>query len=358
MQATDTNTATTETTQAASETAATASDTASLPSFSEGLDQTWGTLSGLVAGFFALLPKLLIAVVVFIAFIVLAWIVGRLVQRATTSHESANLSKVLGRLAKWTTILIGFLVSVAVVAPSVDFAKLLSTLGVGGVAIGFAFKDLLQNFMAGILILVRRPFEEGDQVVFEGAEGTVEQIDTRSTILRTYDNRRIIIPNGQVYTNAMTVMTAHDLRRSEYDVGIGYGDDIGEACKRVLQAMKEVDGVITDKEPEVLVWELAGSTVNLRARWWTDPRRSDVVNVRSEVMRAIKEALDDAMIDMPYPTSVVLLHDQTEATDGDRTKQREGWPAGENPPQSRAQWRYENFQEESSTNGDYEAANS
>jgi small-conductance mechanosensitive channel len=211
--------------------------------------------------------------------------------------------------------------------------------------------------MAGLLILIRRPFEEGDQVIFDGAEGTVEQIDTRSTILRTYDNRRIIIPKGQVYTNAMTVMTAHELRRSEYDVGIGYGDDIGQACKQILQAMKGVEGVETEKEPEVLVWELAGSTVNLRARWWTDPRRADVVKVRSGVMQAIKLALDEAQIDMPYPTSVVLLHDQTEVTDGDRTRQREGWPAGENPPQSRAQWRYEHFQDAAASNGELEEAN-
>lgn len=330
---------------------ATAEAAASIPSISEGLDQTWSTLGGLVAGFFSLLPKLLIAAVVFAIFIGLGMLVSMLVQRATSRRESVNLGTVLGRLAKWCTILIGFMVSVAVVAPSVDFAKLLSTLGVGGVAIGFAFKDLLQNFMAGLLILIRQPFEEGDQVVFEGNEGTVEQIDTRSTILRTYDNRRIIIPNGQVYTNAMTVKTAHDLRRSEYDVGIGYGDDIDDACQRMLKAIKSVEGVETKKEPEVLVWELAGSTVNLRARWWTDPRRADVVNVKSKVLKAMKLALDEANIDMPYPTQVVLFHDQTEAVDGDRTKQREGWPAGENPPQSRAQWRYEKLEQGETRNG-------
>ncbi len=317
-----------------------------IPSFSEGLSQTWSTLGGMVAGFFALLPKLLIAIVVFGIFYLIGVAVAKFVAKATRDRTSANLEVVLGRLAKWTILLFGFMVAVAVVAPSVDFASLLGTLGIGGVAIGFAFKDLLQNFMAGLLILIRQPFEEGDQVVFEDKEGTVEQIDTRSTVLRTYDNRKIIIPNGHVYTNPMVVITAHDHRRSQYDVGIGYGDDIGEACKQVLQALKNTEGVLTEKEPEVLIWELAGSTVNLRARWWTDPRRSDVVHVRSEVIQNIKAALDDAGIDMPYPTNVVLFHNQTEATDGDRTEQREGWPAGDNPPQSRAQWQLEHETEE------------
>lgn len=346
MQATDQSSAAspTETTQAAADNSPDSASEA-IPSFSEGLEQTWDTLSGLIAGFFALIPKLLIAVGVFVFFLALAWLVGKMVQRATSSRESINLGQVLGRLAKWTTILIGFLVSVAVVAPSVDFMGLLSTLGFGGVAIGFAFKDLLQNFMAGLLILVRQPFSEGDQVIFDGKEGTVEKIDTRSTIPRTYDNRQVIIPNGQVYTNPMTVITAHDLRRSEYDVGIGYGDDIDKATEIVMSAIKSIDGVLQDREPEVLVWELAGSTVNLRARWWTDPRRSSVVHVRSQVMQAIKQALDDANIDMPYPTNVVLFHDQTEAVDGDRTRQREGWPEGSNPPESRAKWRMEKMQE-------------
>lgn len=333
-------------TQQSTDTTQAADSAATIPSFSEGLDQTWSTLSSLTAGFFALLPKLLIAVVVFAIFVLIGWAVGRLVQRATSDRESINLGEVLGRIAKWCIMLVGFMVSVAVVAPSVDLASLLSTLGIGGVAIGFAFKDLLQNFMAGLLILIRQPFQVGDQAIFDGIEGTVEQIDTRSTILRTYDNRRVIIPNGQVYTNAMTVMTAHDLRRSEYDVGIGYGDDIGEACKQMLEAIKSVDGVTSEKDPEVLVWELAGSTVNLRARWWTDPRRSNVVHVRSAVIKAIKEAMDEAAIDMPYPTNVVLFHDQTEAVDGDRTRQREGWPAGNHPPESRQE-----VQHQSSENG-------
>jgi small-conductance mechanosensitive channel len=212
---------------------------------------------------------------------------------------------------------------------------LLSVLGIGGVAIGFAFRDILQNFLAGLLILMRQPFEIGDQIVFGDYEGTVERIETRATIIKTYDGRKVVIPNGEIYTNSVMVNTAYDARRSQYDIGIGYGDDIREATRVMMEAMGRVEGVLPDPAPDVLTVELAGSSVNLRARWWTKPERAAVVQVGREVITAIKEHLDAAGIDMPYPTQVVLFHDQTEDTDGDRTAQREGWPAGKNPPKSR-----------------------
>lgn len=222
-----------------------------------------------------------------------------------------------------------------IIAPSVNPAKLLTSLGIGGVALGFAFKDILQNLMAGLLILLREPFRIGDQIISGDYEGTVESIETRATMIKTYDGRRVVIPNSQIYTSPVVVNTAFENQRSEYDIGIGYGDDLREAKRVILNAVQEVDGVLSDPAPEVLVVELAGATVNLRARWWTAPDRSSVVHVSDEVIARAKEALDDANIDMPYPTQVVLFHDQTEETDGDRTRQREGWPAGNHPPAAR-----------------------
>ena len=130
------------------------------------------------------------------------------------------------------------------------------------------------------------------------------------------------------------MITAYEKVRSEYDVGIGYGDDIGTALDVALKTLKGIDGILDDPGPDVLVWDLAGASVNLRIRWWTDPVRSNVVVVRSKVLKAVAEAMAEAQIDLPYPTQVVLLHDQTEEADGDRTRQREGWPVGDNPPKA------------------------
>lgn len=301
------------------------------------ISNAWSTVDRMVDGFVALIPNLIIAAVFFGIVLLVAWGVRWAIVHYTNNRESENLGRALGRLAQWALILIGLMIAVAIVAPSVTPAKLLGALGVGSVAIGFAFKDLLQNFMAGILILLRQPFRVNDQVVLGDHEGTVESIDTRATVIKTYDGTRVLIPNGQVYTNPMKVLTAYEHRRSEYDVGIGYGDDLRAAAEKMLETLRDIKGVLSEPAPEVLVVELAGSTVNLRARWWTDPRRSDVVHVQSDVIAAIKERMDDEAIDMPFPTQVMLFHDQTEETDGDRTKQREGWPAGKNPPKAARQ---------------------
>ena len=296
------------------------------------VQSVWETLDSMVDSFMSRLPHLAIAIVVFVVFFILAKIVRSLIRSTTAERESANVGRVLGRLAQWALIFVGLMVAVAVVAPSVTPAKLLTTLGVGGVAIGFAFKDILQNFMAGILILLREPFSVGDQIVSGDHEGTVESIETRATLIKTYDGQRVVIPNSQIYTNPVVVKTAYETIRSQYDVGIGYGDDLREAARIMLQTAKDSEGVVSDPPPELLVVELGGSSVNLRARWWSKSDRASVVKTSNEVIANIKEALDEAGIDMPYPTSVQLIHDQTEATDGDRTKQREGWPAGDDPP--------------------------
>jgi small-conductance mechanosensitive channel len=207
--------------------------------------------------------------------------------------------------------------------------SLVSALGVGGIAIGFAFKDIFQNFLAGILLLLTEPFRIGDQIKYQDFEGTVEDIQTRATAIKTYDGRRVIIPNAELFTNAVTVNTAYGKRRLQYDVGIGYGDDIARARELILEAMREVKGVLNDPTPEALVMDLAESSVNIRARWWVDPpRQADVLDAQDKVLEAIKNKLSANGIDLPFPTRQILLHDQTETTDGNRRQQREGWPAG------------------------------
>lgn len=299
------------------------------------IDSVWSTIDNMVDGFVNRLPFLLVGVLVFVLFYVLGRFVRRLVRNFTQDKRSANVGRVLGRIAQWTLIFLGLLIGLAVIAPSVTPAKLLTSLGVGGVAVGFAFKDILQNFMAGLLILLGEPFRVGDQIVSGDHEGTVESIETRATNIRTYDGRKVVIPNSQIYTNPVVVNTAFEHVRSQYDVGIGYGDDLREAARVMLETMKGLDSVSDDPAPDVVVTELAGSSVVLRARWWSKAERAEVVHTGDEVIAGIKEALDRAGIDMPYPTQVTLLHDQTEATDGDRTRQREGWPAGDDPPQPR-----------------------
>ncbi|QNE39711.1 mechanosensitive ion channel family protein [Hymenobacter sp. NBH84] len=290
----------------------------------------WQKINAMGRDFMALLPNLILGIVVFVIFLFIASGVRSLVRKVTASRQqSQSLTLLLSRLAYVFMLIVGILVTFTVMIPSFTPTTLISALGVGGVAIGFAFKDIFQNFLAGILLLLTEPFKINDQIKYKDFEGTVETIQTRATTIKTYDGRRVVIPNAELFINSVTVNTAYEKRRLQYDVGIGYGDDIAKARQLMLEAMREVEGVLSDPAPEALVVDLADSTVNLRARWWINPpRRSDYMESMDGVLEAIKNKLVLNGIDLPFPTQQILLHDQTEETDGDRRAQREGWPAG------------------------------
>jgi len=295
-------------------------------------------------GLIRLLPNIILAILVLLLFWGLGSLTRRFIQRYSARQERNNLGEVLGGFLKWAVMLSGFLVAATIVIPTLKPGDLIAGLGVSSVAIGFAFKDILQNWLAGLLILLRQPFEIGDQIDVNGHEGTVERIETRATIIKTYDGQRIVIPNSNIYTSEILVKTAHDKRRSQYDVGIGYGDNIDKACDVIKAALSEITDVENDPTPEVMPWDLAASWVTIRVRWWTNNSSANKVHVHASVIKAIKLALDNAHIDMPYETQVQLLHDQTESTDGDRAAQREGWPSAEegtSQPRWKAQQAYQ-----------------
>jgi small-conductance mechanosensitive channel len=256
------------------------------------------------------LPHLVVGLVVIVAF----WLAGRLVRRLAhaagqRTRLDPQLADVFGSLAVATLSLLGILVAAVVVFPTFRPGDLVKGLGITSVAVGFAFKDILQNFFAGILILLRRPFVVGDQIRVKEWEGTVQEITTRSTRLLTYDGERVVIPNGDVYTSSVLVRTHYPLRRVRFTVGIGYGDPIGTARETILGVVRGTDGVAPEPPPLAHVEELAPSSVNLVVYFWTASEQATVLTVRDRVATAIKEALDTAGIDMPYPHTVILLPD-------------------------------------------------
>ena len=278
----------------------------------EGIDlsRAFETIRELIVGFIALLPKLVIGLVVFLVFLALARGVRRLIVKGTESR-SRSLSLLLGRLARTAVVILGVFVFLLIVVPEFNVTEFIGLLGIGGVAIGFAFKDIFENFLAGTLILLTRPFVVGDQIKMGDYEGTVEFIETRATTLKTFDHKRVVIPNADLYTNSVVVNTAYDRRRSEYDVGIGYGDDIAKAKALILEAVRGVEGVLDVPEPEALTVELAGSSVNVRARWWTRPDQATTVTTKDRVITAIKERLDAGGVDIPFPIRTVYFNDET-----------------------------------------------
>ena len=294
----------------------------------DAVEPTVRKVESFVEGFFWILPNLGVAILVFLLFLAGAWLAKWIVSNTARRRDRGDLGILLGSFVRWVVIVLGVLVVATIVFPSVKPADVLATLGFGSVAIGFAFKDILQNWLSGLLILYRQPFRRDDQIRSGEFEGTVERIEARATLIKTYDGQRVVIPNTDIYTRAVTVRTAFPKRRSEYDVGIGYGDDVNEACRLIRAAVGTVEGVENDPVPEAVPWALDASSVNIKVRWWSDSQRSSIVHVQGRVITAIKQTLTVAGVDLPFPTRVVLFHDQTEESDGDRTRQREGWPKG------------------------------
>lgn len=269
-------------------------------------DIMWQVFRQLGSSLLARVPYLLFGVIGFVIFLVIARILKAiLITAGQRTRLDITLAELLARLTSAATIILGLLVAAVIIFPTFHPGDLIAGLGITSVAIGFAFKDVLQNFFAGILILWRRPFIVGDEIKVREFEGTVEDITTRSTRVKTYDGERAVLPNGDVYMNAVLVRSAYDSRRVRLTVGIGYKDSIESARKIIHEVLRKTEGVEAEPGPWVYVSELAPSSVNFTVYFWTGSRQANVLALRDRVMTEIKLALDQAHIDIPFPQIVV-----------------------------------------------------
>jgi small-conductance mechanosensitive channel len=184
-----------------------------------------------------------------------------------------------------------------------------------GVAIGFAFRDILQNFLAGILLLLTEPFRIGDQIIVNNFEGTVEDIQTRATMIRTYDGRRVVIPNAELFTQPVIVNTALDIRRLEYDIDIDPSNNAERAKALLLEAISTLEGhgVLKEPVPDALVVAMTANAITIRARWWIEPpRRADALDTQDMVLIAIKKQFDEHGIQLPIQNQQIYLYDRTD----------------------------------------------
>jgi small conductance mechanosensitive channel len=280
------------------------------PPTSFDADIAWITLADLAESFLARLPFLVIGLIVFVLFVIAGQIAKHaLLATARRTRLNLTLADLLGRLVSAGFIIFGLFVWAVVIFPAFKPGDLVAGLGITSIAIGFAFRDILQNFLAGVLILWRQPFRVGDQIRTGAYEGTVVEVNTRSTRLQTYDGELVVVPNSDVYTGAVLVRTAYQTRRIRFTVPIGYPDSIEKARETIHRVLANTEGVHAEPAPWVHVSELAASSVNLTVYFWTDARQAEVLQTSNRVATGIKQALDQAHIDMPYPHTVVMLHD-------------------------------------------------
>ncbi len=239
------------------------------------------------------LPALVLAIVVFIMFYGLSHVAARLIREAVTKRRQ-NLALVFARLTGGATILLGLLVAISIVAPSFEMSDLIKILGIGGVAIGFAFQNILQNFLAGLLLLWAEPFRVGDEIRLDPYEGKVEEIQARATIIETYDERRVVIPNADLFTHSVIVNTALGSRRWQYDLTVKRVSGLQDLKETIVSAIRTVPGVLSQPEAEAVVTDVTPETVKIRMLWSTkDSRQHQMLASYDQVLIAVARAIDN-----------------------------------------------------------------
>lgn len=239
--------------------------------------------------------------------------IAREIGRKTLNSKSLQL--LLSKTAHIGTWILGVVIACVIAFPGLRLGDIIATLGLGSVAIGFAFQDIFKNFLSGILILIQRPFRIDDQIIVGDYEGTVERIDIRDTKIRTYDGERILIPNSEVFTSAVRVRTAFTERRTDLAVGVDYNTSLPEARSILQKTIENVEGVLNSKSAEIDLVGFGDSSIDLIVRYWTNSRQPQVRQVQTQAIIAIKEALDAANIGIPYPIRSLYFYNQDKYND-------------------------------------------
>ena len=245
------------------------------------------------------------ALVIFIAGKLVIGVITSLVKKLMMKAKLDNiLIDFISSIIK--TVLLLFVVIASLNQLGVNTTSLIALIGAAGLAIGLSLQSTLQNLAAGVMLVVFRPFKGGDFVDAGGVMGTVEKISIFTTIMRTGDNREIIVPNGSIYGGTITNFSARETRRVDMVFGIGYDDDLRKA-KDIIKGILDADKrVLSDPEPVVAVAELADSSVNFNVRPWC--KSSDYWDIYYDTHENIKLAFDEAGISIPYPQMDVHMN--------------------------------------------------
>jgi len=269
-------------------------------------------LQQLLVDFLTMLPSLIAALVVFAVGLYLASIVRRLVRRGLERRtENSQPINLLSQLSYWLVVILVAAISLQMVG--FNLTAFLAGLGVAGITIGFALQDVSKNFIAGILMLIQQPFEIGEFIEVGGYSGTVEAIDLRATQVRTTDGKLVLIPNGEVMISPITNFSQAKTRRVAISTGVAYDSDPESVRQASLAAISGIQGLLSEPAPKVLFENFGSTTMDLTLYFWIDTSQTNVANAKDAGLNALKDAFDDAQIDMPMPGQTVYLVQQQSA---------------------------------------------
>jgi small-conductance mechanosensitive channel len=246
-------------------------------------------------------PVIGFALVVLLLFVGLSWLVGRWDSMFSRVSPNRFVQDMLRSGVRIALVLTGVVLALHIVDATAIAGALVGTAGVAGIAIGFAFKDLVENYMASVLLSLRQPFEPNDHVDIDGFEGKVVRLTSRATVLMTLDGNHIRIPNGRVFKGVILNYTRNPRRRFDFTIGVAAEADLAAAREVGVSVLRRMPGVLDDPAPSSVIVEVGDSSVPIRYFGWVDQRTTDFGPARSESIRLVKEGLEAAGIELPEP---------------------------------------------------------
>lgn len=267
------------------------------------------------------LPLLLLAVFLFWLF----WITGKWVssRRSLYRHITVNafIADLLSKITHLGFILMGLVTALSLLDATAFLGTILGAAGIFGLAIGFAVRDTVENFIASLLLSIRNPFGVNDVVCINEHQGHVMRLTSRATILLSFDGNHIRIPNATVYKSIIINFSRQSDKRFQFDVGVGMDHDLSQAQRLATEALMQIPGILRQPAIQAVVHELGDSSVLLRIYGWLNQKEHDFLKVRSEAIKAVKKAFDGAGIELPNPTyDLNVSHEQ--AGSGEAGKSR------------------------------------
>lgn len=256
----------------------------------------------------ASLPNALTAIVIFVASLYFASLLSNLLKRVLKGRDvDHEVTLLLAQLTRWSIITVGILTALQ---RFFDVTAFLAGLGILGFTVGFALQNIMQNFVAGVILLIQQPFGVEDAIEVNGIGGTVLAINLRTTEMRTWDGLIVIVPNADILSNAITNYTRAERRRIELPVGVSYGTNPTNARQLVLEAVKNVPGFVADPAPIVVFHTFAGSSIDLSAYFWIDTSKTNPFAAKDAALEFVKAALEQNGIEIPFPITTVYMQSE------------------------------------------------
>lgn len=274
----------------------------------DAIDSSVSTFANAIANMIdtiiAHLPQMIISLVIIVLTAIAATVISKWARKFSRGLRlKANLGDLLQKFVYVLVWFLGLVTAAGIVFPGLGMGELVASAGLASIAIGFAFQDIFENFLAGVLIIWRFPFDDGDyiEIPSEGVEGMVEEVQIRMTLIRDTNGELILVPNATIYKNVVRVLTNKPARRMTVVCGIAYGERVSEGRRVIEEAVKSCDSLAPGKPVEIFAQAFGASSIDFEVTWWTGPTPVEQRRSRDEVVEKVKTALDAAGIEIPYP---------------------------------------------------------